>query len=201
MAERNEVDTSASLLLRIRDPQDNEAWTTFVNVYSPLIRRYCARKGLQPADASDIAQEVMIRVAKSIPTFEYDPERGRFRAWFGTLIANQIATHQAKQGRSPALVPLAEDLPTPDPQWNQDFTEHVLAVSMDRIRGEFEPATWEAFAATWIRQEPPAAVAARLGTAIHAVYVNKSRVLNRLQAEIVHLAADLPRPPLNRSGA
>jgi RNA polymerase sigma-70 factor (ECF subfamily) len=196
MAERDGADTSASLLVRIRDPHDNEAWTTFVNVYSPLVRRYCARKGLQPADASDIAQEVMTRVAKSMPTFEYDPERGRFRAWFGTLTAHQIATHLAKQGRSP-LVPLAEDMPTPDPQWNQDFTEHLLAVSMDRIRGEFEPSTWEAFAATWLRNEAPAVVAARLGTAIHAVYVNKSRVLNRLQAEIVHLAADLPQPTFN----
>jgi RNA polymerase sigma factor (sigma-70 family) len=195
MAERNEVDTSASLLLRIRDPHDNDAWTTFVNVYSPLVCRYCARKGLQPADAADITQEVLARVAKTIPTFEYDPERGRFRGWFGTLIANQIATHQTRNGKGPTLKPLMDDTPSLDPQWNHDFTEHVLAVSMDRIRGEFESTTWEAFTATWIRQEPPAIVAAKLGIAIHAVYVNKSRVLTRLQTEILHLAADLPQMP------
>ncbi|MCU0705658.1 MAG: sigma-70 family RNA polymerase sigma factor [Fimbriiglobus sp.] len=197
MPERHEADTSASLLLRIRDPQDHEAWTTFVNVYSPLVRRYCARKGLQPADAADVAQEVLSRVAKSIPAFDYDPTRGRFRAWFGTLVAHQIATHLSKRGQSPAPVPLVADTPdaaAADPQWNHEFTEHLLAVSMDRIRGEFEPATWEAFAATWVRQEPPANVAAKLGIAIHAVYVNKSRVLNRLQTEILLLAADLPQP-------
>jgi RNA polymerase sigma factor (sigma-70 family) len=195
MAERNEVDTSASLLLRIRDPHDNDAWTTFVNVYSPLIRRYCARKGLQAADAADIAQEVLSRVAKTIPTFAYDPERGRFRGWFGTLIAHQIATHQTRNSKGPTLTPLMDEIPSPDPQWHYDFTEHVLAVSMDRIRGEFEPSTWEAFTATWVRQELPVTVAAKLGIAIHAVYVNKSRVLNRLQTEILHLAADLPQMP------
>lgn len=197
MPERHEADTSASLLLRIRDPQDHEAWTTFVNVYSPLVRRYCARKGLQPADAADVAQEVMARVAKSIPAFDYDPTRGRFRAWVGTLVAHQIATHRAKAAQAPPPAPLAADVPDPaaaDPHWDHEFTEHLLAVSMDRVRGEFEPATWEAFAATWVRHEPPAAVAARLGIALHAVYVNKSRVLNRLQAEILLLAADLPPP-------
>jgi RNA polymerase sigma factor (sigma-70 family) len=194
MPHTHEADTSASLLLRIRDPQDHEAWTTFVNVYSPLVRRYCARKGLQPADAADVAQEVLSRVAKSIPAFDYDPHRGRFRAWFGTLVAHQIATHLAKRGQSPVPAPLTADVAAPDPQWDHEFTEHLLAVSMDRIRGEFEPATWEAFAATWVRQEPPADVAAKLGIAIHAVYVNKSRVLNRLQTEILLLAADLPQP-------
>jgi RNA polymerase sigma-70 factor (ECF subfamily) len=197
MTERHEADTSASLLLRIRDPRDHEAWTTFVNVYSPLVRRYCARKGMQAADAADVAQEVMSRVAKSIPAFDYDPGRGRFRAWFGTLVAHQIATHLAKVRKSPAPASLAADVPdtvNPDPLWNHEFTEHLLAVSMDRIRGEFEPATWEAFAATWVRQESSADVAAKLGIAILAVYVNKSRVLNRLQAEILRLAADLPQP-------
>jgi RNA polymerase sigma factor (sigma-70 family) len=197
MSERHVADTSPSLLLRIRDPQDHEAWTTFVNVYSPLVRRYCARKGLQPADAADVAQEVMARVAKAIPAFAFDPHRGRFRAWFGTLVARQIATHRAKAAQSPPPAPLAADVPDPaaaDPQWDHEFTEHLLAVSMDRVRGEFEPTTWEAFAATWVRHEPPADVAARLGLALHAVYVNKSRVLTRLQAEILLLAADLPQP-------
>jgi hypothetical protein len=109
-------------------------------------------------------------------------------------VAHRIATHQAKRGQEPVYTSLPEDVPNTDPQWNHDFTEHVLAVSMDRIRGEFEAVTWEAFAATWIRQETPAAVATKLGIAIHAVYVNKSRVLTRLQAEILHLAADLPQP-------
>lgn len=184
-------DTSASLLLRIRDPQDHDAWTTFASVYTPLIGRYCSRRGVQPADAADITQDVLARVMKSMPTFEYAPERGRFRGWLGTLVLNQIRTHLA---RRPQSVPLVDDHTAAEAEWNQDFTEHVLAVALERIRGEFEASTWEAFRATWFRLEPPADVAARLGTAIHAVYVNKSRVLNRLQAEILNLSADLPEP-------
>jgi DNA-directed RNA polymerase specialized sigma24 family protein len=187
MADGREADTSASLLLRIRDPHDNAAWATFVGVYSPLVSRYCVRKGFQSADADDVAQEVFARVARSIASFDYAPEKGRFRGWLGTITAHAMASH-----RTPHSAPLLADPPQPDPEWNRDFAEHVLAVAMDRVRGEFEPATWAAFEGTWVRQEAAADVAARLGVAIHAVYVNKSRVLKRLEAEVLALAEDVP---------
>lgn len=194
MAERG-FETSASLLLRIRDARDGDAWDSFVAVYGPLVRRHCVRRGLQDSDAADVAQDVFARVAKAIRSFDYAPERGRFRGWLGTIVANEIATSRAKAGRRPVAGGMADDAPGPDPSWDRAFTEHVLAVATDRVRPEFEPATWEAFEATWVRKEPPEAVAKRLGTAIHAVYVNKSRVLKRLEAEVMRLAADLPLIP------
>jgi RNA polymerase sigma factor (sigma-70 family) len=194
MADVQEVETSASLLLRIRDPHDNDAWARFVAVYAPLVSRYCVRKGFQPADAADVAQEVFARVARSIGAFDYAAERGRFRGWLGTITANAMVTHRARTD-SPHTAPLLADPPQPDPEWSRDFAEHVLAVAMDRVRGEFGTATWAAFEATWVRHEPAADVAARLGVAIHAVYVNKSRVLKRLEAEVLALAEDVPLAP------
>lgn len=183
--------TSASLLIRIRDPRDESAWETFLAVYAPLITSHCRRKGLQEADAADVAQNVMLRVSKAIRSFEYEPKQGRFRSWLGAITANEIATQRAKSARLPITTNEISEIDQPDPAWNRDFTEHVLAVAMDRIRNEFEPATWAAFDASWIRHEPPLEIATRLGTAIHAVYVNKSRVLKRLEAEVMLLAEDL----------
>jgi RNA polymerase sigma-70 factor (ECF subfamily) len=190
-----ESETSASLLLRLRDARDGDAWDSFVAVYGPLVRRHCVRRGLQDSDAADVAQEVFARVAKAIRSFEYAPERGRFRGWLGTVVANEIATFRAKAGRRPADGGTADDAPGPDPSWDRAFTEHVLAVASDAIRPEFEPNTWAAFEATWVKGERPEDVAKRLGTAIHAVYVNKSRVLKRLEAEVMRLADDLPLTP------
>lgn len=185
--------TSASLLLRVRDAQNVEAWRTFESVYGPLIRRYCQRRGLQHADAADVSQEVLARVAKAIRGFEYTPELGRFRSWLGTITANEVRTFLTRTGRRPTVS--GDDTiesPDPDPIWLAEFTEYILAVALDRIRGEFEPATWASFEAVWVRKEPPAEVAQRLGIAVHSVYVNKSRVLKRLEAEVLHLADDLP---------
>lgn len=184
--------TSASLLLRVRDPRNAEAWRTFEAVYGPLVRRYCRRRGLQEADAADVSQEVMARVSKAIRDFEYAPERGRFRGWLGTVTANEVRTFLARTGRRAVGGDDPPDPPDPDPVWLAEFTDHVLAVALDRVRGEFEPGTWAAFEAAWVRKEPPAEIARRLGVAVHSVYVNKSRVLKRLEAEVLHLADDLP---------
>ena len=50
--------TSASLLLRLRDPKDHEAWVEFVTIYEPLTYRLLRRNGLQDADAREVMQEL-----------------------------------------------------------------------------------------------------------------------------------------------
>jgi hypothetical protein len=80
--------TQPSLLLRIRDAFDAESWRTFVSIYAPLIYRSCRRRGLQDADAADVGQEVLAQVARSIREFEYQPGRGRFRDWLGSVVRN-----------------------------------------------------------------------------------------------------------------
>ena len=188
-----DTNTSASLLVRVRDAADGAAWRVFEAVYGPLVRRSCVRRGLQHADAADVSQEVLARVATAIRGFDYDPARGRFRGWLDTVTANAVRSFRVRAARHP--VPADPDPAAADPAWDGEFTAHLLAVACDRVRGEFEPATWAAFEAAWVRGEPPAAIAERLGVAVHAVYVNKSRVLKRLEAEVRHLADDLPHPP------
>ncbi|MFO0936375.1 MAG: sigma-70 family RNA polymerase sigma factor [Gemmataceae bacterium] len=194
-AESPGAETSASLLLQIRDARNQGAWETFTSVYEPLIRGYCTRKGLQHADASDVAQEVMSRVSRAMQSFEYKPERGRFRHWLGTITANEIASHMTRTGRKSIAGQCVEQIPVGDPHWNREFTDHILKVAMDRIRGEFEPVTWSTFEAVWLRKEHSQTVAEAHGIAIHSVYVNKSRVLKRLEAEVMKLAEDLPFIP------
>lgn len=48
-------DTRHSLLFRLRDTTDREAWRQFVEVYSPVIYHYARRRGLQDADAAERA--------------------------------------------------------------------------------------------------------------------------------------------------
>ncbi len=79
------VQTRPSLLARVRDVRDADAWQTFVTLYAPLVYRYVRQRGLQDADAADLTQDVMSAVARSIRTFEYRPERGRFRDWLRTI--------------------------------------------------------------------------------------------------------------------
>ena len=190
--------TSPSLLLRIRDPKDTDAWDEFLDIYTPVVRTYSFQRSLQEADVNDVVQDVMSSVVKSIRAFDYDPAKGRFRAWFGTLTANRIKTFINRKsrnaetlGESDSPKPI-ENYSDPDTDWIAIFSDQIYQTACSRVRPSFEDTTWECFEATWLRNEAAADVAVTLGVPVHCVYVNKSRVLKRLEDEVKVLAEDVP---------
>ena len=68
--------TRPSLLVRLRDPADREAWAQFVELYAPLVYGFAHKQGLQDADAADLTQEVLRAVARSAAHLDSDPRRG-----------------------------------------------------------------------------------------------------------------------------
>jgi DNA-directed RNA polymerase specialized sigma24 family protein len=80
------LETRPSLLLRLREPADQEAWRHFVDAYGPMVYRYARQRGLQDADAADLTQIVLLQVSGSVRRFDYDPQRGRFRGWLFGLV-------------------------------------------------------------------------------------------------------------------
>ncbi|MHC5544480.1 sigma-70 family RNA polymerase sigma factor, partial [Singulisphaera rosea] len=71
--------TRHSLIVKLRDPADTDAWREFVALYEPLVYRLVRRNGVQDADAQDLCQEVFQALARSID--RWDPDRGGFRSW------------------------------------------------------------------------------------------------------------------------
>jgi RNA polymerase sigma factor (sigma-70 family) len=190
--------TSPSLLLRIRDPGDAQSWELFQSVYRPMIFSYCLKRGLQEADALDVVQDVLTSIHRAIQTFEYQPAKGRFRGWLGTVTANKIKTLKTKQHRDQTIdvhVLLhsgSEQTPVSDPDsdWVAIFSEHIFQAACERVRSRVDTVTWECFYETWMRQSPAEQVALQFNLPIHTVYVNKSRVLKHLEAEALILADD-----------
>ena len=82
--------TRSSLLLRIRDAQDDFAWGEFVEIYSPLVYGFARKQGLQDADAIDVTQDVLRIVSRTIGRLDYDPLRGSFRGWLFTIVRNEL---------------------------------------------------------------------------------------------------------------
>src|SRR5262249_44326500 len=93
--------TRASLLLRLRDAHDAEAWGEFVRLYARLVFGHCARYGLQEADAADVAQEVMRVVARAMREFQCEPQRGKFRGWLLQTTARRDPPHRRADGGGP----------------------------------------------------------------------------------------------------
>ncbi|MEM8671344.1 MAG: sigma-70 family RNA polymerase sigma factor [Planctomycetota bacterium] len=200
MVEIDRTDTSPSLLIRIRDPEDSDAWGQFLALYTSIVRDYCIQRRLQPSDVDDLAQDVMTAVANSIRTFEYDPAKGRFRAWLGTVTANKIKSFLLKQSRRGG-VPSSRDhlvqvsnetVSDPDSEWVSIFSERIFSTACARIRSKSAETAWACFEASWIRKSPASEVAETLGIPVHQVYVNTSRIMKRLESEVRLLAEDSP---------
>jgi RNA polymerase sigma-70 factor (ECF subfamily) len=188
--------TRPSPLVRLRDADDGESWQTFVRTYAPLVYRYCRKQGAQDADAGDVAQEVLADIARSMQTFEYRPERGRFRDWLRTVTRRHLGRFFERQGR--AVRGLGgesegpEDLAAADAGWADEFNAQVLAAALEQAKPGFEPETWAAFERVWLHDRSALEAAAELGLPIDKVYTAKSRVLRRLREEVLHLAEDVP---------
>src|SRR5262249_11952881 len=91
--------TQPSLLVRIADARDSEAWTQFVELYAPLVHGFARRHGLPEADAADLTQEVLRSVAAAAGRLEYDPQRGTFRGWRFTVVRNKLRDFLARRAR------------------------------------------------------------------------------------------------------
>ncbi len=183
--------TRPSLLVRIRDPQDAEAWSQFVKVYSPLVYRYARRRGLQDADAADLTQDVLRTVTRSIKRFEYDPARGTFRGWLmsvtRTRLCDFLARRQASGSGDTKVVQLLQQLPAPqdeEERWEREYRKCVFEWAAGQIRGEFQDSTWDAFWQTSVEGRETKEVSRSLGITVGAVYIARSRVLARLKKQI-----------------
>src|SRR5947208_8683258 len=83
-------ETRPSLIVRLKDRADDEAWFEFTEIYRPVILRLASRRGMQHADAEDLVQQVLSSVARVIDRWEDDPQRARFRTWLSRVATNAI---------------------------------------------------------------------------------------------------------------
>jgi RNA polymerase sigma-70 factor (ECF subfamily) len=180
--------TRPSLLVRIRDAGDREAWRQFVEVYAPLVYKFARRRGLQDADAADLTQDVLQAVAGASKRLMYDPERGTFRAWLYTVARNKLrnfllARQRRREDGDPELLseqPAREEVE----QWEREYEQRLFDWAAEQVRGHFHESTWQAFWMTAAENRGAAETAAQLGISVGAVYIAKSRVLARLREQI-----------------
>jgi RNA polymerase sigma factor (sigma-70 family) len=187
MPTTDEPKTRLSLLLRLRDHTDAQAWSDFVDLYAPLVYRQARRRGFQDADAADLTQEVFRAVASAIHHFDYDSRRGEFRGWLYRITENKIRDvadrRQATGAGDTATHELLHEQPAAQSadDWDREFRDNLLSWAYDQVRTRCDDRTWQAFWLTAIEGKSGEAVALQLSMSIGTVYVAKSRVTIRLK--------------------
>jgi len=185
--------TSKSLLERLRSGPDDEAWGRLVFLYTPLIRVWLKRAGLQASDVEEVTQEVMLKLMRELPKFGYNRSRGKFRNWLRAIVRNRLTAFFRRKkaipigtgGDDSAVGNLLDQLADPESELSQRFDEDHERVIADRVmklvEPEVESKTWQAFRLVSIDGKDPAEVAKELAMTVNNVYQVKRRVLRRLR--------------------
>jgi RNA polymerase sigma-70 factor (ECF subfamily) len=178
--------TPASLLMRLRQPSDHDAWERFVQLYTPLLFHWASKWEVQPSDAADLVQEVFVNLLQSLPAFEYDSHRS-FRAWLHTVVRNKWLDLRRRRGQLPAndngLSGVAASGPLAEFD-EAEFRSLLVQRALQLIEKDFTPPTVAAFRATALESRAACDVASELGLTENAVYLARNRILRRLRAEL-----------------
>jgi RNA polymerase sigma-70 factor (ECF subfamily) len=196
MAGTPDSGTRITLLGRLRlDPGDQAAWGEFVEHYGSRIYGWCRKWNLQEADAQDVTQNVLLKLAQKLREFSYDPTRS-FRAWLKTLTHHAwsdflesrqragLGTGDSRVADMLQSVRARDDLVS---HLEAEFDREILQEAMARVRLRVAPQTWSAFALTALEGLSGAQAAERIPMQVAQVFVAKRRVQKMLQQEIAKL--------------
>lgn len=187
--------TSIGLLHRARS-NSVSAWSRLVDTYSPLVYECCRRKGLQPVDAQDVVQDVLLGVASGLAKFRREDAGQSFRAWLRTITQRRIADFYRRAEKDGVVVyggttgrrRFAE---LADSDGDASETHSATAASrsgersaaLDAARASVSDRNWRIFLRLVVDERTTEEVAKEFSTTPNAVRLVKSRVKRLLASE------------------
>ncbi len=186
------LSTSESLLMRIRNREDADAWSRFVRLYTPLLFRWARQAGLDTHAAGDLSQDVLSVVLQRAGSFAYDPN-GSFRAWLRKIAINQFRLYWRRRQRHELLVGESWIAQLPDRKslestWDSGYRLELLAQANVALQPNFSPPIWEALQ-EWLRspEESAESIGQRHGVNVWTLYSAKRRFMKHLRAILAGL--------------
>lgn len=129
--------TRVTLLEKVRDLKDDQAWSEFLNLYRDYIYAVIRSMNIAPHDADDIMQQVSLRLFKSLERYEYDPSRGKFRNWIAVVAKNEVIQFIRKRKQELKVFDPSREL-------NElDYLDQICLSEIDLIAKE----EWDVFTA------------------------------------------------------
>ncbi len=179
---------------RLGDGANALAWDEFFEQYWPTIYGFAKRRGCSEHTAEEIVQEVMLTIFQHRDVYQYDPARGRFRGWLGTVVRNKVAEHRRrpanrlrgvggnldKDSLDNCALDQAADQQAPDDAWEAAFEGGLLLALLDVVRRESNARAYLAFELVTLEGLSGGEAGRLTGLSRNAVYKANKRVIGRL---------------------
>jgi len=205
--------TRRTLLSRLRNLDDQESWRTFFDLYWRLLYNVARKSGLDDAGAQEIVQDTVIAVARKMPGFRYDPQRGTFRQWLLRITRRRIIDHLRRIYRQPQRADVSPELLDEheehsgaiadestsgiEAMWNEEWEKATFEAALAEVRAASNPRHFQVFDYCVLKEWPVAKVAATLGLNSAQVYLAKHRVAQAMKRAVRRINDERCQGPMN----
>ena len=188
--------TRSTLLVRLKDLDNQKAWQEFFDVYWTLLFNIARRAGLNEADAEEVVMDTVETVARKIEDFEYNRKTGRFKSWLLTIVRFKLGDRfrkkkrLAEKGEVASLDEVAEgqmmdaDSSELEKIWDTEWQKRMVDMALERVKQLVGHKQYQIFHCYVIQEQDADEVADFLEVSKSQVYVAKNRVGKIFEAEL-----------------
>ena len=186
--------TRKTLLHRVKDRDDREAWQQFFELYAPLLEGYARAQGLARADAEEVRDQCLEVLARRLPDFEYERAKGSFQSWLHAIargkVVDLLRTKRVRAGETTELSALPDPDPAPDETWERQWRAEHLRYGLREARQSEPHEIYRVFELLLVEELPVPEVCVRTGLNRNQVYKAKARILRRVRETLERLGVE-----------
>ena len=189
--------TQATLIARVMNQYDDKSWSEFDEIYRKYIVAVIISMGVSYNDADDLAQKILLTLWKKLPKFDYQPGKCKFRTFMTKITRDLVYNffrdsnrYSKKLENSKEENQLSHEEPDIYSIAERKWKVHIYNMAMDNIKRSFSETSiqcFEMFNEGCSMEE----ISKKLNMKPNTCYVQRKRVLERLNREIRHLNDDL----------
>ncbi len=197
MSAENYNPTRITLLAKLKNPDNHNAWLEFEKTYRSFILSLIIRMGINQEDAKDISQAVLTKVWQKIENFEYNQNKGKFHNWLAAMTRNTvrdffrskknfITGRDSVEYKEHYIDIEKQVLPDIENLAREEWVLHITNLAWDNIKGDIYKTKRDVF--KMVSQEiPNKEISKKLGISETSVRVYKAEVFEKMRIEITRL--------------
>jgi RNA polymerase sigma-70 factor (ECF subfamily) len=186
--------TRKTLLQRVRDNTDSQAWEQFFALYAPLLESYARALGLSPCDAEEVRDECLALITKRMPAFEYERSKGSFKSWLYRLahgkVVDLLRRPTSQRASTESWLALEDSANALDERWETLWRREHLRHAFTEARRDESAVTLQVFELVLIEGLPVPEVCERTGLNARQIYKVKARMLKRVRDVLQRLGVE-----------
>ena len=198
----NNETTRSSVIRAVANTENEAAWQRFFDLYAGFVFSIARSKGLNDTDADDIVQMVFSDLARNLPSFKYDREKGRFRPYLAALVKWRVIDRLKAVRRDADLkADFMEEAKSAATTEDEDFEERewqsaAMEETLRRIKPEVRPEHYAAFVASAVEGQDTDVVTKLYGISRDSLYQIRKRLTVKLREKLAEVRAEMDAPSI-----